>query len=231
MLIDVTGVRKHYGGLRPLRLNAWHLAPGERVTLRGLDAQAAEMLSLLLTGAALPDEGTITIAGRATREISTDVDWLASLDVFGLVTTRAVLLETLTIEANLALPFTLSLDPLPEDVRRAVADLADEVGLGRERLAAGVQSLTRAERVRVHLARALAPTPQVLILEHPTATLTPDDALAFGAHLAGIADDRGLAWLAITEDEAFAAGLGSPVLRLDAATGALAPFQSGPTTW
>lgn len=231
MLIDVSGVRKHFGGLRPLRVNAWQLQPSARVTLRGLDAQAGEMFSLLLTGAALPDEGVVTVAGRDTRDIATDTEWLAALDLFGMVSSRAVLLDTMTIEANLALPFTLSIDPVPEEIRRAVADLADEVGLGRERLSASVQSLTPADRVRLHLARALAVTPQVLVLEHVTASLTPADAAALGQSLVTIADDRRLAWIAITEDDAFVRALGGTVLTLDAGTGDLKPGSGGPTVW
>lgn len=222
-LIAIAGVRKHYGGLRPLRVNALQVRASQRLTLRGFDAQAAEMFFLLLTGAALPDEGAVAIAGRDTRAIATDTEWLTSLDVFGLVTARAVLLDMLTLEANLALPFTLSIDPVPEEVRRAVADLADEVGLGRERLSASVQSLSPADRMRVHVARALAVAPQVLLLEHITASLPPADAVALGRSLSAIADDRGLAWIAITEDDGFADAIGGTALRLEAASGDLVP--------
>lgn len=231
MLIEVSGIRKQYGALRPLRVNAWQLPPGGRVTLRGFDAQAAEMFSLLLTGAALPDEGIVTVAGRDTRDIATDTEWLESLDLFGMVTGRAVLLDTMTIEANLALPFTLSIDPVPEEIRRAVADLADETGLGRERLSASVQSLSPADRVRLHLARALAVSPQLLVLEHVTAPLAPPDAAQLGRSLVTIADDRKLAWIAISEDEAFVEALGGTVLRLDAGTGDLKPARSGWKLW
>ncbi len=231
MLIEMRDVRKHYGGLRPLRVNALQLQAGERLTLRGLDAQAAEMLSLLITGAAVPDEGVVTVAGRKTTDIATDTEWLVSLDLFGLVSARAVLLDTLTLEANLALPFTLSIDPIPEEVRRAVADLADEVGLGRERLAASVHSLSAADRVRVHLARALAVAPKMLILEHVTAPLAPDEATRLGLALTTIADDRGLSWIAISEDDAFVAALGGTVLALEPGTGDLQPPTQGWTSW
>lgn len=231
MLIEINGVRKQYGGLRPLRINALQVQPSERITLRGLDAQAAEMLSLLVTGAALPDEGTIVVAGRDTKDIATDTEWLVSLDLFGLVTNRAVLLDTLTLEANLALPFTLSIDPIPEEIRRAIAALADEVGLGRERLSASVQSLSPADRVRVHLARALAVSPQVLVLEHITAALEPAEAAAIGATLVNIADDRDLALIAISEDDAFVSALGSPVLALEPGSGDLKPFTQRYTSW
>lgn len=231
MLIEISGVRKHYGGLRPLRINALQVQPAERITMRGLDAQAAEMVSLLVTGAALPDEGTIVVAGRDTRDIATDTEWLVSLDLFGLVTNRAVLLDTLTLEANLALPFTLSIDPIPEEIRRVIATLADEVGLGRERLSASVQSLSPADRVRVHLARALAVSPQVLILEHVTAALEPADATSLGQSLVDLADDRNLAWMAISEDDAFVTALGGTVLALEPGTGEVKPFTQRYTSW
>lgn len=231
MLIEIAGVRKHYGGLRPLRINTLQVQPSERITLRGFDAQAAEMLSLLITGAAVPDEGTIIVAGRDTKDIATDTEWLVSLDLFGLVTSRAVLLDTLTLEANLALPFTLSIDPIPEEVRRAVAALADEVGLGRERLSASVHSLSAADRVRVHLARALAVSPQVLILEHVTAALEPSEAAALGESLVTIADDRNLAWIAISEDDAFVKALGGTVMALEPGSGDVKPFTGGWTSW
>ena len=47
----------------------------------------------LVTGAAVPDEGAVVVAGRDTRDIATDTEWLASLDRFGIVTDRAVLLD------------------------------------------------------------------------------------------------------------------------------------------
>lgn len=231
MRIELTHVRKSFGGLRPLRINAFALDAGARVTLRGLDAQAAEMFCLLVTGAALPDEGTVVVDGHDTRAIATDTEWLHSLDRFGLVSHRAVLLDTLTIEANLALPLTLSIDPMPEDVRRAVAILADEVGLGRERLSSSVQTLSPADRVRVHLARALAAEPQVLLLEHVTAPLPPEEAGALGRTLQAIGDDRGLAWIALAEDDTFVTALGGAAFRLDGASGDITPADGDVRIW
>ena len=82
----------------------------------------------LVTGAALPDEGHVRVAGRDTREIATDTEWLKSLDRFGIVTHRAVLLDGLSVAANLALPLTVSIDPMPDDVRMRVERLANDIG-------------------------------------------------------------------------------------------------------
>jgi ABC-type lipoprotein export system ATPase subunit len=230
-IIHIAGVRKQFGGLRPLRINALSVSAGDRILLHGLDAEAAEMLTLLITGASLPDEGTVAISGRDTRDIQTDTEWLTSLDVFGMVTTRAALMDSVALEANMALPFTLSIDPLLPEVRQAVERLAAEVGLPAGLLPAPVHQLGEPERARVHLARALALNPQVLLLEHPTARLTSEEAAAFGRSLAGISEQRHLAWLAISEDEAFAAEAGGRRCRLAPASGEISAVKRGWGLW
>jgi ABC-type transporter Mla maintaining outer membrane lipid asymmetry ATPase subunit MlaF len=230
-IIHIAGLRKQFSGLRPLRINALSVSAGDRITLHGLDAESAEMLTLLVTGASLPDEGTVAICGRDTRDIQTDTEWLTSLDVFGMVTTRAALMDSVALEGNMALPFTLSIDPLLPEVRQAVASLAAEVGLPAELLPAPVHKLGEAERARVHLARALALNPQVLLLEHPTAGLTSDEAAAFGRSLAGISERRQQAWLAISEDEAFAAAAGGRRCRLAPASGEISAVKRGWGLW
>jgi ABC-type transporter Mla maintaining outer membrane lipid asymmetry ATPase subunit MlaF len=230
-IIQISGLRKQFGGLRPLRINTLSVAAGDRLTLQGLDAEAAEMLTLLITGASLPDEGTVAIAGRDTRDIQTDTEWLTSLDLFGMVTTRAALLDSVALESNMALPFTLSIDPMPSEVRQAVEALAAEVGLAGNRLPAPVHELGEAERARVHLARALALDPQVLLLEHPTSRLVPDEAAAFGRLLAGIGERRNLAWLAISEDDAFASEVGGRRCRLVPASGEISAVKRAWRLW
>ena len=230
-LIKISGVRKQFGGLRPLRVNALSVAAGDRITLHGLDAESAEMLTLLITGASLPDEGTVVIAGRDTRDIETDTDWLTSLDVFGMVTTRAALMDSVSLEGNMALPFTLSIDPVQPDVRDAVESLASEVGLAAGLLLSPVNTLGEMERARVHLARALALKPQILLLEHPTARLAPDDAAAFGRVLSAIGDRRGLGWLAISEDDAFSSAVGGQRCRLVPASGEVSAVKRGWRLW
>jgi ABC-type uncharacterized transport system ATPase subunit len=112
-LIDVRGMKKHYGGLRPLRLAALAVGAGDRVAITGVDAPAAENLVNLLTGATLPDEGEIRLFGLPTTAISDADDWLATLDRIGMVSPRAMLADELTVAQAIAMAFTLSLDPIP----------------------------------------------------------------------------------------------------------------------
>jgi ABC-type transporter Mla maintaining outer membrane lipid asymmetry ATPase subunit MlaF len=221
LLLEVAGIRKDHQGLRPLRLNRIAIGRGDACAIAGMDAMAAEAFVLLLTGASLPDEGEVRVFGTNTRDIPTDTAWLASLDRIGLVTERAVLLDQLAVVQNLALPLTLAVDPLPADVRARVVQLAEDVALGADRLDRPVAELPPHDRMRVHLARALALGPELLLLEHPTAHLDPGAAKALGATLRRVAAARGLAWIALTEDDGFARAAGGTRLRLNAATGEL----------
>ncbi|MEZ5317859.1 MAG: ATP-binding cassette domain-containing protein [Vicinamibacterales bacterium] len=220
-LIAIHGVTRAYGGLRPLRIRAFEARAADRIVLTGFDQGAAESFVHLVTGAALPEAGEVRIDGRATHEASADTDWLRSLDRFGLVTERAVLLEQLSTAANLALPLTLAVDPMTDEARAHAEDLALAVAL-TPRLDAAAGTLTPAERLRVHLARAVATGPDMLLLEHPTAALAePAEREAFGRLLVAVAEARGCGWIALTADDVFARATGVPARRLAPATGDL----------
>jgi len=216
----MVGVSRQYAGPAPLRIRHLAIAPGDRAVLTGLDRAAAEMFVLLVTGAAVPDAGVVRIDGRDTREITTDTAWLASLDRFGIVTERALLIDRLSIRDNLALPLTLSIDPLSDDIRAQVEALAAEARLAPSRLVEPASTLTADERLRVHLARALALNPVLLLLEHPTAGLeTAEHRTAFGETMRALAERRTLGWIALTDDRAFARASGGELRHLVAATG------------
>src|SRR3954470_17333565 len=149
-------VRKQYNALRPLRVNDLTVAAGERVALSGFDAGAAEVLVNLVTGASLPDEGEVHVQGRSTASIATGDEWLAWLDRFGIVSPRAVLLDGASLLQNLAMPLTLQIDPIPEDVAETARALARETGIDEDALARPIAGLSATVKMRAHLARAVA---------------------------------------------------------------------------
>lgn len=222
-VVEFQGVSKDYRGLRPLRLTELRVLRGERVGLAGIDAPAAEILVTLLTGASVPDTGEIRILGRRTVDIASEAEWLASLEHFGLVTHRAALLEGLTVAQNLALPFTLDLDPVPDDVRPRVEALAAEVELPESALGAAVARLLPHERLRVHVARALAVDPLLLVLEHPTVHVPREDVEALARMIGVVAQRRALTVLSVSEDDVFARAACTRRLKLQPGTGVLTP--------
>jgi len=219
--LSFADVVKDYRGLRPLRVAALDVAPGERVAIAGLDVAAAETFINLATGAGLPDQGTVTVMGQATDAITESDDWLASLDRFGIVSHRAVLLDESTVAQNIAMSFTLSIDPVPADVRAKVESIAEIVELPPSLLDTALSQAGGAARVRTHLARALALDPAILILEHATLGVPRDDVAGLARSLVRATDARHLAVIALTDDDVLAKGMAGRRLRLDAATGRL----------
>lgn len=227
LALEMTGVRKNYGGLRPLRIQSLAIAPGERVALAGLDAAAAELMVNLVTGASLPDEGDIRVFGRRTADVADGDEWLASLDRYGIVSERAVLLEGATLAQNLALPFTLEIDPISPDMRERVARLAGECDISKEWLEQPAAEVPPAIRARAHLVRAVALGPELLLMEHPTAALPEPERSAFASVVVRVCEARGVAALMITMDTAFSVAAAHRVLTLQPATGALKTVRRG----
>ena len=222
-ILKISGLRKQYSGLRPLRVNALSIGAGQRVALQGFDAAAAEVLVNLVTGASLPDEGVVEVSGRGTHAISNGDEWLESLDRFGIVSPRAVLLDAATLLQNLAMPLSLEIEPVPPAIVKRVERLAAEVGLDAAALQLPVAGLDAAARARAHLARAVALDPDLVILEHPTVGFTAGQAKPFGEAVAILASQRDLATLIISEDQEFSSAAATHHFELKASTGELKP--------
>jgi len=230
-VLQLVNVRKQYQSLRPLRVNDLCVGRGERVALSGLDAGAAEVLVNLVTGASLPDEGDVRVLGRATSSIADGDEWLASLDGFGTVSPRAVLLDAATVLQNLVMPLTLAIDEIPADAERKALALAREADIADEWLERPVAGLPALVKARAHLVRAVALDPALLVLEHPTVGFGAGDGKAFGESVARVALGRGVAALMISEDADFSSAAATRRLALHAASGELKPPRRNLFGW
>jgi ABC-type polar amino acid transport system ATPase subunit len=78
-----------------------------------------------------------------------------------------------------------------------------------------------------HLARALAPGPDLIVIEHPTADVEPEARQPLAAAMAHACEGRRVAAVVLTNDEGFAKAVAPRNLRLDGATGQLKPLKKG----
>jgi ABC-type transporter Mla maintaining outer membrane lipid asymmetry ATPase subunit MlaF len=226
-ILELSGVVKDYRGLRPLRVDRLVVAPADQLAIVGLDQISAEIFINLVTGATLPDSGEIRAFGRPTASIQDSTEWMALVDRFGIVSERAVLLDGLTVIQNLAVPFSLDIEPPSEEVRAQAAKLANEVGLSEVEVSRRVGDLDSVARMRVRLGRALALGPSILLLEHPSAAVPRGEIGAFGGSIRAILERRGAAALTLSADREFAAAVSRRVLTLDAANGRLSETRTG----
>jgi len=220
-VLEVAGVSKDYRGLRPLRIQELSVARGESVGLVGFDQITAEVFVNLATGATLPDAGRVTIFGRATSDITDSDEWLRVVDRLGIVSERAVLLDAFTPLQNLAMPFTLDVEPLRDSARQQAEALAAEVALPAQAWEGPLAAASPAAQMRVRFGRALALRPDLIVLEHASARLGADQKRPIGTLMKSVAAQRGAALVALTADEEFARAVASRVLHWDQASGRL----------
>ena len=226
-VLELTDVSKDFRGLRPLRIERLRVSAGECVAIQGVDLAMAEVFVNLTTGATLPDRGEVRVFGRPTSSIADSADWLTLLDRFGIVSDRAVLLDGLTPLQNLAVPFTLEIEPLAEAALSRVRGLAHEAGLIPTDLDKPVATLDAAARARVRLGRALALDPELILLEHPSAAVDRPGSVALARHVREVARNRSIALVALTADCAFAAEVADRIVTLDARSGRLKESRNG----
>ena len=212
-------VEKQYGGLRPLRVRDLRVPAGGITMLIGFDRPAAEVFVNLITGASLPDKGQVVSLGRPTTAIADSDEWLGFVERFGIVSNRIVLLDALTVAQNLAISFDLNLEPVPPAIMFRVSALAAEVGIEETRLETPVRDVTPLLLSQIYLARALAFSPDVLVLEHPTAHLQPDDGKTFADIIRLVSEKRRLTTIGLSMDERFAKATGGRLLMWQPATG------------
>jgi predicted ABC-type transport system involved in lysophospholipase L1 biosynthesis ATPase subunit len=220
-LLEIRSLVKDYQALRPLRIRELVVPPGTIVSLGGLDAAAAETFVHLVTGATLPDEGDVIMLGQNTRAIADGDAWLKSLDAIGMVTARGVLIGAFSVLQNIAMSFTLDVDPIDPRVVPQAGALARDVGIDQALFDVPAGKAGPEIQMRVHLAKALALEPKLLIAEHPSAALPRPAVAAFGADLTKAAQARGLALVAVTADDALAKAIGGLRLELVPSSGEL----------
>jgi branched-chain amino acid transport system ATP-binding protein len=226
-VLRLDAVVKSYGGLRPLRLRQLEVRAGEVVGLAGFDQTTAEVFANLVTGATLPEEGTVAVFGRSTADIVDSDDWLATVDRFGIISERVVLLDQFSPLQNIAMSLTLDVDPLPAGAREEAERIAAEAGLTPAQWEQPLAGTTVAVRHRVRLARALAGSPAVLLVEHPVAGLEPREIEPLADDLRRAAAARAIAIVVLAGETAHASPFARRVLRLHGGTGELTEEGKG----
>ena len=220
-LLEISRLSKDYQALRPLRIAQLTVLPGDVIVIGGIDSPGAETFVNLVTGATLPDEGEVLLFDRNTREIVDSEAWLKSLDGIGMITVRGVLIGMFSVLQNIAMSFTLDVDPIDPRVVPQAGALARAVGIDQAQFDLPAGQLPLDVQMRVHLARSLALEPKILIAEHASAALPREAVSQFGADVARVAQSRGLALIAITADDVFAKAIGGRRVELVPASGEL----------
>ena len=162
------------------------LSPGESIALLGPNGAGKTTLLSILAGLASDHEGELRWNGRGGR-----IGWAPQ---------RPAVYGRLTVRENLELFAALERRDDPPAVAAELIARADLGAFADHR----ARALSTGTLQRLNLSVALAGAPQGLLLDEPTATLSPDQRIRLWEWLHALRDDEGLALLFSTQsvDEA-----------------------------
>ncbi len=171
-LLEMRGITKRFPGvLANDRIN-FDLRAGEVHTLLGENGAGKSTLMKILYGLYQPDEGELLIEDSPTR-ITSPID--AINHGIGMVHQHFMLVPTLTVTENVAMGTSakgarMNLRSVAERVR----ELSESHGLAVDP-DAYIWQLSVGERQRVEIIKALYRDVKLLVLDEPTAVLTPGE--------------------------------------------------------
>jgi branched-chain amino acid transport system ATP-binding protein len=202
-ILDVTGVRKAFGGVRAVEDVAFALPRGEIRALIGPNGAGKTTFSNILSGQLAADAGTVRFRGRALVGLSPWAIWALGISrTFQITATFASLsvLENVQIARLSHVGRTRALFTAAQRLEvTPVMRLLEQVGLAEQRSRpAGV--LAYGDLKKLELAIALANDPMLLLLDEPTAGMAPAERGALMALTARIARERGLTMLFTEHD-------------------------------
>ncbi len=173
LAVRLTGIEKSFGPVRANRGASLEVATGEIHALVGENGAGKSTLMRVLSGLYAPDAGTMEVNGRDVTGWST-ADAIAA--GVGMVHQHFMLVPPLTVAENIVLGREITshgqLDRAGAE--RAVAELCTRTGLvvapGRK-----VADLSVGEAQRVEILKTLYRGAKILILDEPTAVLSPPE--------------------------------------------------------
>ena len=178
--IEATGVRRAFGSVLAVDHVDLLARPGEVTALIGPNGAGKTTLLLMLATLLAPDAGSIRIGGidpvTSPLEVRATMGWMP--DGFGTwdaLTVREVL-ETVAAAYRMA----------PAPARARTTDLLELVHLG-DLADRPARVLSRGQKQRLGLARALVHNPSVLLLDEPASGLDPRSRIELRDILRGLA--------------------------------------------
>lgn len=179
--LEMKGVTKRFPGVLANDRVDFDVRAGEVHALLGENGAGKSTLMKVLYGMYAPDEGELWLNGKPVSIHSpTDAIELG----IGMIHQHFMLVETLTVAENVALGLPSSRGPLTDldQVTRRIQELGEIYGL-RVDPDAYIWQLAVGQKQRVEIIKALYRGAALLILDEPTAVLTPQEVDEFFATL------------------------------------------------
>ncbi|MBP3820254.1 LPS export ABC transporter ATP-binding protein [bacterium] len=188
MRIEANNLIKIYGSRRVVNNISFTVEKGEVVGLLGPNGAGKTTTFYMVVGLVKPNSGSVKIDGRDITSWPMHIRAKAGI---GYLPQEASSFRSLSVEDNIKLVLEMN-DKLTEDEkRRKLEELLSEFGVAKLRKESAI-SLSGGERRRVELARALAASPDFILLDEPFTGIDPIAIGEIKENIRKLSIDKGL---------------------------------------
>lgn len=193
MYVELKDINKTFGTYRASDHVSFGIEKGKLIGLLGPSGSGKTTILRMIAGLEQPDSGEIIIDGRVVNNIS------ASQRGIGFVFQNYALFRYMTVYENIA--FGLKVQKVEHaKIKQRVMELIDLIGLsGLEKRYPS--QLSGGQRQRVAFARALAPNPQLLLLDEPFAAIDAKIRQELRSWLKDMIEKLGITSIFVTHDQ------------------------------
>lgn len=172
--LDVQGVSKTFPGVKALNQVNLRLEPGSVHALLGENGAGKSTLIKIITGALIPDEGTINVSGEI-KKIQNPLDAMSA--GVGVVHQERNVIRDFSVGENIVISrmphkgLAIDWKTIRQEAKRCLALL--ELDIDPE---TPMRELSAAQTQLVEIARGLYTETKVLLLDEPTASISGNEA-------------------------------------------------------
>lgn len=209
--IEFKNIKKQYRDKTILEKFNLSIEEGEFLTVVGSSGCGKTTLLKMVNALIIPDEGQILVHGKCTQEANI-IDLRRRI---GYAIQGSVLFPHMTVEENISYVPNLWNKRDKNKTKTAVKKWMDIVGLDEDLLKRYANELSGGQQQRVGIARALAASPDILLMDEPFGAVDEITRTGLQDEIIRIQKESNITTIFITHDIREALKLGSRVLVMD----------------
>src|SRR4051812_4109501 len=206
-MVQITGLRKDYGGIVALHETSLNVLAGEFLTLLGPSGSGKTTLLNLIAGMSAPSGGEIVINGRNVTDLPAEKRGI------GMVFQNYALMPHMTIFQNIAFPLQIRRVAAAE-IKRRVAEVLEVVRLpqvaGRK-----PKELSGGQQQRVSLARCIVYNPSLILMDEPLGALDKNLREQMQLEIRRLHAELGITMIYVTHDQEEALNMSDRILLMN----------------
>lgn len=193
MYVELKNINKTYGDYKASDNVSFGIEKGKLIGLLGPSGSGKTTILRMIAGLEQPDSGEIIIDGRVVNDVP------ASARGIGFVFQNYALFRYMTVYDNIA--FGLKVQKADKKyIKQRVMELVELIGL-KDLEKRYPSQLSGGQRQRVAFARALAPNPQLLLLDEPFAAIDAKIRTELRSWLKDMIEKLGITSIFVTHDQ------------------------------